>query len=106
MSKGKIGIEEGGLAETEGGIALRVERLERVLKQIGHSILAVLIQHVVEANERPHLLGCADLIDNDCAHVRFCFPLRHNYRAKIRIFVENIDFLGIKNCKFQHYLTI
>ena len=96
--------EVGCLAEAEGGVAARVEGLERVFEQVGHGLRAVAVQLIVEADEGPHLLFRADLADGDCAHLCFGFPLGHIYRAKIHIFAESIDLRSLKNCKMQHFL--
>ena len=92
------------MAEAESGIAFRIERFERILEQIGHSIGAILIQLVVETDECPHLLRCTDLTDVNCAHGRFRFLLSHNYRAKILFFADKFGIRGIKRFKKQHFL--
>ena len=63
--------EECGIAETESWIATGIERIERVLQQVWHSLRTVLVELVVEADKGTQLFPRGNLADRHVSHISF-----------------------------------
>jgi len=57
------------VAEIEGCVFLRVERVERVFQKVGHGVRTVLVQFVVEAYERFQLTASRYFFNGYSRHV-------------------------------------